>query len=131
MGVREITVVGGVDRIHEIRGWFQKSLEEYQKEVKEIKKGFVYAPRSWKTKEGVKTRYYWYKYVYKRRGGGTRYRTMKYVGPEKPGFNLPDPPENPLGGLEYKVTGNNILLDPKDYRKHRKLFKGLKTLTVK
>lgn len=126
-----ILLVDGKDRIDEIRKRHKKTVAEFQKEVNDITRGYVYAPRTWKTQEGLKTGYYWYRYVYKAREDGSRYRTQKYIGKEKPDFNLPDPPKNPLDGTPHEVVGNNILMDSKRYHNNKRLFKGLKAFKVK
>ena len=114
---------------------FNKKLGEYKDAVRETKRGYIYAPRSWMTKDGLRTRHYWYHHIYKKRknkeGKVERYRTQEYVGSEKPEFKPPKPPENPLESVDFEVAGGNILMDSKTYRKHKTLFKGFKTFTVK
>ncbi len=65
---------------------------------------------------------YWWRLEY--RDGKLRWR---YVGREKPEElrDKPDPPRNPLAGLVYAVSGEDVIVREDVYKRYKWVFEGL------
>ncbi|MEM2203013.1 MAG: hypothetical protein QXI22_01490 [Sulfolobales archaeon] len=122
-----IRIVGGAHRIKEIYDNYVREIKEYNNQIKHT--GFYLMPvrktvkKSRKDPSKVKYNYYygryWYFYISTKERG-----IYIYVGKEKPLESLPDPPKNPLEGVEIIYDGDDILIPEDQFEKVKDLFKG-------
>lgn len=116
-------IKNGSKRIKEIRKKFKEEIRVYNELLKE-NKNLILRPTY--VDRGKKVYYYWYRYSW----DPVRKRTVqKYVGKCKlnEDEDLPEPPKNPLEGLNFEILDNNqdIVILRDDYYRYKDLFEGL------
>lgn len=123
-----VRIVGGVRRVKEIYDEYVRKLNEYNDQIKHT--GFYLKPvmkivrrdRNDPSKVARYDYYYgkfWYIQI------STRQRKAYiYVGKEKPLESLPDPPRDPLEGIEMIQEGDDILIPKDQFERVKDLFAG-------
>lgn len=123
-----IRIVGGARKVKEIYDEYVRKLNEYNAQIKHT--GFYLRPVTKIARRDRKdpsriVRYdyyygrYWYFYISTRQRG-----IYIYLGREKPLESLPDPPKDPLEGVEIIYDGDDILIPKEQFDKVRDLFIG-------
>ena len=147
-------VLDAASRILEIQSGHKKKLDAYHRQVRRLKNRFFL--RKVHVKRGGKSYVYhkYYRYGHFKVGDDgeaevvipsdlsnvERYRfirgyrlkrRMVYVGAEKPKVVLPDPPDDPLAGLDFEGRGDSVILDKKTFDRLKGLFGGLEAFELK
>ncbi|OYT61046.1 MAG: hypothetical protein B6U75_00135 [Desulfurococcales archaeon ex4484_217_1] len=121
----KVRIIDGYRRILAVQREYVEELKEYNNLVKKF--GFYLKPTHVVSVKGKKYIYhgrYWWKITYVREHGKTKVK-WKYVGKDVP-RGLPQPPRNPLKGLNYMREGNDVILNLDSFSKFKHIFYGLK-----
>ncbi len=123
-----VRIVGGARRVKEIYDEYVKQLNEYNERIRHT--GFYLKPvikvarRDHKDPSKIiKHDYYYGKYWYIAISTKKR-KAYLYVGKEKPLESLPDPPKDPLEGVEIIYDGEDILIPKEQFEGIKDLFSG-------
>ncbi|ODS42168.1 MAG: hypothetical protein MSIBF_02185 [Candidatus Altiarchaeales archaeon IMC4] len=112
--MKTILIINGHDKIRETKKHYEDQIQKYNNIVKEITKGYFLREQT--SKKG-KLYKYWYKWIW-----DGKQMHHKYIGREKPEFNLPEKPHFLFSGLKYQVAGNDIVISEEEYKKIKTFF---------
>lgn len=120
-----VLIKNGKKMIENTLNEFRQEQKSYRESIKFLGKGLMY--RATHVERGKRVYHYWYKYEW----DPVKKRTVhKYIGKQKPQYNIPNPPENPLATLNNKEIieiGNDLVISEGEFKKNSKLFGRFKT----
>lgn len=123
-----VRIVEGARRVKEIYDEYVKRLNEYNEQIKHT--GFYLKPVTKVARRDrrdpskiIRYDYYYGKYWFFSISTKER-KAYIYLGREKPLESLPDPPKDPLEGVEIVYDGEDILIPKEQFERIKDLFSG-------